>query len=54
MVNNIHFGDIKSLALKNYFFKEFFKNNIISFIWAPVCKYNDDFFFCGIPNQRYE
>lgn len=53
MVNNIHFGDIKSLALKNYFLRNFL-NTFISFKWAPVCKYNDDFFFCGIPNQSYE
>lgn len=41
-------------CFKKLFFKEFFKNDFISFIWAPVCNYNDDFFFCGIPNQRYE
>lgn len=44
MVNNIHFGDIKFLALKNYFLRNFL-NTFISFKWAPVCKYNDDFFF---------
>lgn len=26
-------------CFKKLFFKEFFKNNFISFIWAPVCKY---------------
>lgn len=32
-------------CFKKLFFKEFLKNDFISFIWAPVCKYNDDFFY---------